>query len=162
MEVKRTFARPSHKSNSQTYTTTSSSSTVPSDDTSNANSSVNPSGLPDSLKKFVGEAFDKVLPADKETMESQLRDIVTKSYEMGTTWSTDWSKATVPILEQRRKEKEEEQKRQLKQEKKNKKKTSTFASLMESINSNNIAQNTTAITKKAKKDTQVITKDKSK
>lgn len=109
VEVKRSFARPSHKSTSSNSTSISNptnTTTTATTSSTSSSSPMNASGLPDSLKKFVSEAFDQVLPADKDLMEIQLREIVTDSYVKGTAWTTDWTKASVPILEQRRLEKE--------------------------------------------------------
>lgn len=38
-------------------------------------------------------------------MEKQLKEVITKAFELGSTWTIDWSKATLPILELRKKEK---------------------------------------------------------
>lgn len=38
-------------------------------------------------------------------MEKQLKEVITKAFELGSTWTVDWSKATLPILELRKKEK---------------------------------------------------------
>lgn len=37
-------------------------------------------------------------------MEKQLKEVITKAFELGSTWTVDWSKATLPILELRKKE----------------------------------------------------------
>lgn len=60
---------------------------------------------PESLKKFVANCFDQVDKSDTSTMEGQLKEVITKAFELGSTWTIDWSKATLPILELRKKEK---------------------------------------------------------
>jgi hypothetical protein len=57
------------------------------------------------LKKFVSSCFDQVDPKDTPEMEKQLKEVITKAFELGSTWTVDWSKATLPILELRKKEK---------------------------------------------------------
>lgn len=60
---------------------------------------------PEPLKKFVSSCFDQVNPEDTPEMEKQLKEVITKAFELGSTWTVDWSKATLPILELRKKEK---------------------------------------------------------
>lgn len=60
---------------------------------------------PDSLKTFVAHCFDQVTTEDTPTMETQLKEVITKAFELGSTWTIDWSKATLPILELRKREK---------------------------------------------------------
>lgn len=38
-------------------------------------------------------------------LETQLKEVITKAFELGSTWTIDWSKATLPIIELRKKEK---------------------------------------------------------
>lgn len=60
---------------------------------------------PESLKLFVSNCFDQIDPKDTPIMETQLKEVITKAFELGSTWTIDWSKATLPILELRKKEK---------------------------------------------------------
>lgn len=59
---------------------------------------------PDSLRQFVGKCFDEVHPDDKQAMEQQLKETITKAFETKTTWAIDWSKMTLPIIEARKKQ----------------------------------------------------------
>ncbi|ANB14858.1 Thp3p [Sugiyamaella lignohabitans] len=62
---------------------------------------------PESLKEFVAKCFKEVHPEDKEVMESQLKQIITKAFETKTTWTIDWKSMWVPVmLERRHKEQE--------------------------------------------------------
>lgn len=141
--AKRTFSRPS--------STQPASPSFASTNGASPNSSDNNLQFPDSLKKFVSRAFDEVLPEDKEVMEGQLREIVTKACELGTTWTTDWARTTVPIIEQRRKEKEAVGK-----EKKHKKKNLLLIPDDENIN------NSFGFTSPKNKDTLAAAKNKNK
>lgn len=53
----------------------------------------------------MAHCFEQAEPSDTATMETQLKEVITKAFELGSTWTIDWNKATLPILEQRKKEK---------------------------------------------------------
>lgn len=62
------------------------------------------------MKRFVGRSFDEMLPGDSEILDSQLRQIITTAHEMGTKFTLDWDKITLPIIAKRRKEAAEKKK----------------------------------------------------
>lgn len=66
------------------------------DDPNNSNQ------FPVSLKNFIGRSLDEVTPEDKPLLEAQLKQIITKAYELNAAWTTNWDNITAPILEARR------------------------------------------------------------
>lgn len=56
---------------------------------------------PDSLKQFVASCFDRVEPKDTALMESQLKELITNSFQLGTIYTTNWAQVTLPVFHQK-------------------------------------------------------------
>ncbi len=54
---------------------------------------------PDSLKAFVGRAFETCSDSIRPEVEKQLKDIITAASESGSIWTTDWSSISLPYLD---------------------------------------------------------------
>lgn len=98
VKTKTKLSRPSQPSQHSVSAPSLSSQTL-------STSQANKPQWPEPLKKFVSSCFDQVDPKDTPEMEKQLKEVITKAFELGSTWTIDWSKATLPILELRKKEK---------------------------------------------------------